>query len=258
VLKGAALAVAHYGDPSLRPMGDLDLLVTPEQWAAAARALEALDWTAEEPAEHGGAFWGPGGARLELHGALTTCPSVFPLAFDDLHARSQPLGGSFAGRRLGEEDTVLHLGLHCAFQHGFHARLGQYVDFDRVLAGRCDPDRVLSLASGARALRAVAASLSAATALLGPGPASRFAEPLSRHVPGAVRRWIAQADGHPWRLLGGFGLARARWLVADGAVCRARLLAGTLWPGKPDGSREVSPWKALARGRRLLQHLQAR
>jgi hypothetical protein len=258
VLKGAALALAHYRDPSLRPMGDLDLLVPPEQWTAAARALERLDWTAEEPAEHGGAFWGPGGARLELHGALTTCPGVFPLAFDGLYARSLPLGGGFDGRRLGDEDTLLHLGLHCAFQHGFHARLGQYVDFDRVLAGPCDPDGVVTLAVRARALRALAASLSAAAAVLGPGPSSRFAQPLGRHVPDVMRRWITHADGRPWRLLDGFGLARARWLIADGAVCRARLLAGTLLPGKPDGSREVSPWKALARGRRLLQHLQAR
>jgi hypothetical protein len=68
---------------------------------------------------------------------------------------------------------------------------------------------------------------------------------------------LEQAE-HPWKLLEGLGLARARWELSDGTVCRARLLAGTLWPGRPDGSREVSPWKALARGRRLLQHFQAR
>lgn len=253
VLKGAALALSHYGDPSLRPMGDLDLLVAPEQWTAAARALEALDWTGEDPAEHGGAFWGPGGVRLELHGALTTCPSLFPLAFEDLYARSMPLGGGLAGRRLGAEDTIVHLGLHCAFQHGFHARLGQYVDFERVLAGPYDRGSLLALCTRARAGRAVAASLAVAAALLGPFPSADLAPPLA--VPQRVQRWIAEANDRPWRLLDGLGLARARWLIADGAVCRARLLAGTLWPGKPDGSREVSPWKALARGRRLLQHL---
>ena len=214
--------------------------------------LEALDWVAEEPAEHGGAFSGPGGARLELHGALTTCPSLFPLAFEDLYARSAPLGGGLAGRRLGAEDTIVHLGLHCAFQHGFHARLGQHVDFERVLAGPYDRSKLLALSTRARACRAVVASLAVAAALLGPFPSGML---LPHPVPERVRRWIAEAGDHPWRLLDGLGLGRARWVIAEGAVCRARLLAGTLWPGKPDGSREVSPWKALARGRRLLQHL---
>jgi hypothetical protein len=257
VLKGAALALAHYPDPALRPMGDLDLLVSPAQWPAAARALEALDWVVEDTAEHGAALAGPGGARLELHGALASCPSVFPISFDDVYGRSVALAG-FDGRRLGDEDTLVHLALHTAFQHGFRARLGHYVDLERLLGGPLDIRRLIVLATAARASRPLAASLAVAKVLLGLSPPADLDRSLDGHVPAALRGWMAEKSERPWELLDGPGLARARWLLADGLVCRARLLAGTLWPGRPDGSRGVSPWKALARGRRLLQHLQAR
>jgi hypothetical protein len=256
VLKGAALALSHYPDPALRPMGDLDVLVPPSGWRTAARALEALDWTMEDTAEHGAAFAGPAGARLELHGALTTCPGLFPTTFDGLYARSAPLGG-LGGRRLGDEDALVHLALHAAFQHGFRARLGQYLDFERLL-GCIDGPRLLERAAAARARRPLAASLALVKTLLEVSPPAEVEARLGPDVPAPVSRWITASAGKPWTLLDGMGLARARWTLVDGAGCRARLLAGTLWPGRPDGSREVSPWKTLARGRRLMQYLQAR
>jgi hypothetical protein len=258
VLKGAALALSHYAHPALRPMGDIDVLVAPARWDEAARLLGGLDWTVEDAAEHGAAFAGPGGVRLELHGALVSCPGLFPLRFDELFARSVPLGGGLDGRRLGDEDMVVHLALHVAFQHGFRARLGQYVDLARVAAGAPDGRPLLARASAAGARRPLAAALAVAERLLGFAPAPVVAGALCAHVPRAVRAWMDAIAPEPWRLVDGLPLARARWVLADGAVCRARLVAGTLWPGRPDGSREVSPWKALARGRRLLQQIQAR
>jgi hypothetical protein len=234
------------------------VLVAPAQWGEAARLLGGLDWTVEDAAEHGTAFAGPGGVRLELHGALVSCPGLFPVRFGDLFARSAPLGGGMAGRRLGDEDMVVHLSLHVAFQHGFRARLGQYVDFTRLAAAPLDQGRLLAAAASARALRPLASALAAVDCLLGLGPGEHTATALSAHVPDGVRRWLDRVAPEPWRLLEGLPLARARWMLASGAVCRARLVAGTLWPGRPDGSREVSPWKAVARGRRLLHHLQAR
>jgi hypothetical protein len=90
--------------------------------------------------------------------------------------------------------------------------------------------------------------------LIGVTPPPDIGGSWRRHIPKPVLEWVYGCDG-PGGLLDGMPLARARWALADGAVCRARLLAGTLWPGRPDGRREVSPWKALARGRRLLNHL---
>jgi hypothetical protein len=255
VLKGAALALSHYPEPALRPMGDIDVLVAPAQWAEAAGLLAGRDFSLEDTAEHGAAFTGPGGVRLELHGALVSCPGLFPLPFDLLLARSSPLGGGVPGRRLGDEDMFVHLALHAAFQHGFRARLGQYVDFTRLWGSSLDRRRLLGVASAAGALRPLAAAVAVAHRLLGAGPAEDLAASLTEHVPRGVRRWMDRLAPQPWQLLDGLPLARARFMLTRGAVCRARLVAGTLWPGRPDGSREVSPWKTLARGRRLLQQL---
>ena len=45
LLKGAALCAAHYQDWSLRPLGDLDLLVPEEDAARALRVLQAAGYT---------------------------------------------------------------------------------------------------------------------------------------------------------------------------------------------------------------------
>jgi hypothetical protein len=51
-LKGVPLVVRHYRDPSLRPMGDVDLLVDPEQAPDGVNALRrggwGLEWTLDD------------------------------------------------------------------------------------------------------------------------------------------------------------------------------------------------------------------
>lgn len=252
VLKGAALAVAHYPHPALRPMADLDVLVAPGQRAAAVRALQAVGWTLEEDTEHAAALAGPGGGRLELHGSLTSCPAVFPIRFDDLYGRALPLP-IVDGMRLSDEDMLLHLGLHTAFQHGLRVRLGQYADFGVLLGRALDWDRVTQVAARARGLAALASSLAVHEALLGAAPPPETRARLDGVVPGAVRRWLRQRGSRPWKLLEGLGVPRARWAVVRGAAWKARLLAGTLCPGRPDGSREVIPWNMLRRGARLAR-----
>ena len=44
LLKGAALALAFYPDPALRPMSDIDILVRPEQIAKATEVCRRLGW----------------------------------------------------------------------------------------------------------------------------------------------------------------------------------------------------------------------
>jgi hypothetical protein len=254
VLKGAALATAHYADPAHRPMGDLDLLVARPSWTRAAAVLEALGFVLDDPAEHGAGFAGPGGVRLELHSALTTCPGVFPVRFEDLHARSRPMPSPFRGRRLGDEDLLLHAALHVGFQHGFRVRAAHYVDVARLADAPLDWARLTALAAGMRARGCLAALFEVAARILPVREDPGFRRWRSRHLPAAIALWQLRCEGVP-ALLEGLSLPRARWSLAEGAVCRALLLTGTLWPARPDGSREVSPWKALARGRRLIQHL---
>ena len=53
-LKGSILGLLHYPDPALRPMGDLDLVVAPQDFAAMVAVLRALQYTpikvSEKPA----------------------------------------------------------------------------------------------------------------------------------------------------------------------------------------------------------------
>ena len=48
VLKGACAAI-YYPDPMRRTLGDIDLLVPPEHFAAAYRAMEKAGYTTEDP-----------------------------------------------------------------------------------------------------------------------------------------------------------------------------------------------------------------
>ena len=45
LLKGAALTLAHYRDPGVRPMDDIDVLVPPDDHAHACAVLERAGWT---------------------------------------------------------------------------------------------------------------------------------------------------------------------------------------------------------------------
>jgi hypothetical protein len=254
VLKGAALATAHYADPAHRPMSDLDVLVPARHWRAAATVLESLGFALDDPAEHGAGFAGPGGVRVELHSALVTCPGVFPVRFEGLHDRSVPLPMPWRGRRLGNEDLLLHAALHAGFQHGFRVRVAHYVDVARLVEAPLDWERLAERAADMRARACLAALFAVAGRFLSIREPAAFRDWRSRHLPARVSAWLA-ACRRAAELLEGLPLARARWALAEGPVCRALLLTGTLWPARPDGSREVSPWKALARGRRLIQHL---
>jgi len=50
-LKGSTLSLSHYPDPALRPMGDLDLLVAPQDFAAMTTLLQTLGY--KPTATHG-------------------------------------------------------------------------------------------------------------------------------------------------------------------------------------------------------------
>jgi len=122
VLKGAALAHLVYGDPRLRPMRDVDLLIRKPD---AGRALETLM----------GCGFSPGGiavpsrhhhleamaktldgatVTIELHHELMVrTPFVEPRDYDDLIRRSQPLDwGGMSYQTLGCEDMLWHVYAH--------------------------------------------------------------------------------------------------------------------------------------------------
>ena len=122
VLKGAALAHLVYGDPRLRPMRDVDLLI---RKADAGRALDALmrcgfsPCGTTVPARHhhlrGMAKTTEGATvTIELHHELMVrTPFVEPRDYDDLIRCSQPFQwGGMACQTLGREDMLWHVYAH--------------------------------------------------------------------------------------------------------------------------------------------------
>ena len=122
VLKGAALAHLVYGDPRLRPMRDVDLLI---RKADAGRALDVLrrcgfrPGGTAVPARHhhlqGMARTTDGATvTIELHHELMVrTPFVEPRDYDDLIRRSQPFEwGGMTCRTLGREDMLWHVYAH--------------------------------------------------------------------------------------------------------------------------------------------------
>ncbi len=128
LLKGAALGPAVYGNPALRPMGDLDLLVRP---ADAPRALEILASIGYRPirpplhpttltADESQVFLRYGEVNLELHWGLLDLPHYsYRLPMERIWADARLISiGTAQAWMLNTEDQILHLCAHLALHHG--------------------------------------------------------------------------------------------------------------------------------------------
>ena len=132
ILKGLPLGQRLYGDPFTKISIDIDLLVPPDGFADAGRALRDLGWRrtmpnfAETPArtrwydalekEH--VFVDPRGGRLELHRRLLANPFLFDPPFASLSANAMTVSlGGHPFRTLGDDDQLLYLACHGALHH---------------------------------------------------------------------------------------------------------------------------------------------
>jgi len=123
VLKGAALAWMIYPSPSLRPMSDIDLLVTPAIAPAAQAALGRLGFRAEKPVHRFGkkahhlpiASRRSGGLpiNVEIHVDALSRDTLSSIAISNLTEPAQTfiLDGA-AAFTLGHVDTLRHLTHH--------------------------------------------------------------------------------------------------------------------------------------------------
>jgi hypothetical protein len=141
-LKGAALANTWYGDMSLRPFIDIDLLVPREKVRHARELLLQAGY--EEGPNPGADHHLPPLIRLdrpcfiELHYDLTRLAHCFQPSFDDLYSRSMtlPSARDVSVRTLSAEDTLIHLCLHALahidHDHGWQLRhlcdLSRHID----------------------------------------------------------------------------------------------------------------------------------
>lgn len=130
-LKGAALAQAVYRDFSLRPMGDVDLLVRREDLAATARLLVQLGYTPARAETHPGVlaeheseltFRKPGGfkACIDVHWTLFDSPYYQDrIAMDWFWDTALPVSiADVPTLMLGPEALLIHLCGHLALHHG--------------------------------------------------------------------------------------------------------------------------------------------
>jgi len=131
-LKGACLAEHVYGDISLRPMGDLDLLVGTGDLGAALETIRTLRFTATSAANvavggtsspHLPPMLAPDGTVVELHWTIVSPGYASRFTQDDLdglwsRSRAATIAG-VSSRTLSPTDLLLHLSIHMSAQHRF-------------------------------------------------------------------------------------------------------------------------------------------
>ena len=184
-LKGVVLQALVYDDPADRVMNDVDLIVRPERYDDARRALEAVGY---EPMEgytddRMTTFRRPGMQHyVDLHARLFGA-GQFKLTAADLFSRSQPADFLVPGlRRPSDEDMFAHLVGHFASMSRVDQR-HHPEDFERLGVRRSlDPWRV------ARHLHATGFGTAARVALpMIDGP---FAREVLRRLPTSPQRAI--------------------------------------------------------------------
>lgn len=222
VLKGGALTGTVYANPGLRPMGDLDLLVSTEAMEQAGAALSSIGYRLAgklsvqmvtfQQRFGGGLEWvredrlGP--TYIDLQHDLVGvdfCRHAFPIKPEALCAAALPLPldreeglPQVQTLRLSAEDTLIHLCLHQALHHGYAVPLRGVVDMDWLVASEGSADfwqRVTERAGQWRAGIVLYWGLRRSRDLLGtPVPA----DTLEALAPSALRQrllaWLAPLD----------------------------------------------------------------
>jgi hypothetical protein len=192
-LKGAVLAETVYDVEADRPMSDVDLLAL-ERFPDGVVALREAGFTEVDRGDHAWAFRDPAGHGIvELHRSVVSAPGLFPLDPEGLWTRRRVGRGQL--RVLpSAEDLLLQLALHAAFQHGLVLSLVQWLDFRRLLERETiDVERLVSLATAARARAPLAAALAVAEATVAaPVPA-----PLRDGLPRGMRRFLEPRRATP-------------------------------------------------------------
>jgi hypothetical protein len=149
ILKGGALRDRIYTEPAERSLGDLDLLLPPDQLEPAYAVLDLLGYRAVGTDELREAyrrhhfhlrFAHPNGFIVEIHWALSRHGISFQLDTRALLARAVPtrMAGGHTLRIPSAEDMLLHMASQN--EEDAFARFGRLVDLDRVVAATTSLD----------------------------------------------------------------------------------------------------------------------
>ena len=228
VLKGAALAETLYPRPGLRPFGDIDVLVRPEDAARARTLLEDLGYTVapavwealENGADTQANFFKHtprGVVVVELHTDLLSngfFRGHVQLDADGLWLRARPARlADTDALVLGPEDQLLHLCLHLAGHYFFAPQSLRDIDL-LCRTDALDWPQFTRLAADAHAAPLSFAALSAAATV------------LETPVPDVVLSALAPRHGS--RRLAHLAAARASDTSPNGASTE-RLRFSLLW-----------------------------
>jgi len=245
LLKGAGLATSVYGSFSNRPMGDLDLLVRPEDAIRARDALAANGWTwRHDPAldrfyeshAHLAPMFDTArlGASIEIHVDLFVKGHPFAFGAEAIWRDRRPVRvGAQESWMPSAQHQLLHAAIHFAWSHGMV--VGAWTTFRDVDAlastGEIDWEEFARFAQAAGAGSCAYWTLAMATAL---GAAEVPAGVLDRLSPAAalVRALAAR------HVLAG--------LVGPEGRCPALRVQRALWelairPGR-SGHGRARPW----------------
>lgn len=142
-LKGLHLVAGGYVELRARPMGDIDLLVPPDEAWRAWRVLRENGFTAANDVDasqvdrfplHLPRLSRPQTTPVELHRDITPPQLAHKLAVEGFWQRARPLAvGPHALLGFCPEDLLLHLCLHAAQQHRCQVPLRCVYDIARVV-----------------------------------------------------------------------------------------------------------------------------
>lgn len=255
LLKGAGLAYTLYGEPHLRPRGDVDLLIRRTDLGAADRALIAGGW--RRAVEHSGErvttqrHYVLGGTppiaeQLDVHWKIAV-PQIFgdALAFDELAARAVPIAvlGPDA-RTLSPPDALFLACLHRVAHHQDAIDLLWLWDIHLLASSLSDPERALLIGLAAeRSMRAVCArGLELASAC--------FATPRAGDLLAALRHATADPAEPSVRFLGGrlrqVDVLRGDLATLEGWRARVALVGGHMFPNAAYMKSMYPRWPAAA------------
>lgn len=212
VLKGPALAHTAYPDPSWRPFGDLDLLVSVVEWEAACAALRSLGFSRVHPEPrpgfvvrfgHTALHRSPEGLELDLHRTLVAGP--FGQWIDPAELLRGTVSFSLGGRslrRLDDTRRFLHACVHAVLGFAPPLLLPLRDVAQTGHSGSVDWELAASLARRWRIAAVVGEALGAAREALGV-PAPPGAEALGALPVGRGERRALSAYLGPRRFRGG-------------------------------------------------------
>jgi hypothetical protein len=204
ILKGVALAASLYGNIAARGVGDIDLLVAPDDFRAAGEALTTIGYVpdggsmseARFKAEmRGGKDWTfrhpETGAMVELHHRLVGSRTLLATNFDNLwRARAETRLGSSAVPCLSFPMLPLYLCVHGDW-HNWD-RLQWLIDLERCFAATQDDD-LLAFADGSGSGGSMRRAMALGRDWL--GSTSFGAQAVSRRAQASADRFVERLFG---------------------------------------------------------------